>query len=204
MTTPAPSPTAPSLTCHGATVPDGLTGLNNWHRRKLDQGVYQKELIETAIDLIEPGQRVAEINGDIGLVSTVLALRLGLRHHLTLAPLDGQVDAIGQMFAANGVFRPEIKLGELVPDDPDRVSPALDLLAAFGPDVVICSLRDGAEPAVLATFDFTTVQGAVFAFNPRHTSQDALVPLREAMDRDGLESVDANAGDEIIVFRRPV
>jgi FkbM family methyltransferase len=113
---PAVSPRQTALQCRGVRFPDDPTIISPRIRESLQTGRYEKNEATQIEKVLEPGDRVLELGGGIGFISTIAALNANTEHVLCYEADPRLIDYIHSVHELNGVRKATVHHAALTTD----------------------------------------------------------------------------------------
>ncbi|WP_418592018.1 FkbM family methyltransferase [Ponticoccus sp. (in: a-proteobacteria)] len=231
--TPAPGPHAPArnpfLISRGMKIPKHPDLTRGRVRGALKQGTYERKECDAVLRVVRPGDRVLELGGGIGYMSTLLSVKAGAAHVTSYEANPALIPYIRSVHAANGVTNVDLRNALLSPEPGDPVpfyirrnflassmdpstekdaitqEVAIDrqalapVLAEVRPDVLVCDI-EGAEATLLPAGDWSDLRAAVIELHPQWIGQSGVQAVFDAMMRAGLTYFPKASEAKVVTF----
>ncbi|KAB2542802.1 FkbM family methyltransferase [Salipiger aestuarii] len=226
MDAPAKSPFIRSRGMNIPKHPDITTGRI---RGALRDGLYERKECDAVMRVVRKGDRVLELGGGIGYMSTLLSVKKNVASVVSYEANPMLAPYIRSVHAANGVTNVDLRTALLSPQDGPPVefhlrrnflSSSLDrasdpesitntvqiprhglrrVLDETAPDVLVCDI-EGAEADLLPAADWTGLRVAVIELHPQWIGQNGVQAVFDAMHRAGLTYFPKASEAKVVTF----
>lgn len=226
-----PAPRDPYLNSRGLKIPKKPQITRGRMRAALKQGVYERKECDAVMRVVREGDRVLELGGGIGYMSTLLSVKKKVARVVSYEANPALIPYIRSVHEANGVTNVDLRnallsaeLGDPVPfyvrqnflassmdraSDPDTViqevavmQHALNpVLQAETPDVLVCDI-EGAEAHLLPAGDWSGLRVAVIELHPQWIGQSGVQAVFDCMQRAGLTYFPKASEGKVVTFRK--
>ncbi|KID12521.1 FkbM family methyltransferase [Rhodobacteraceae bacterium PD-2] len=198
-------------------------------RGALKQGTYERKECDAVLRVVRAGDRVLELGGGIGYMSTLLSVKAGAGHVTSYEATPALIPYIRSVHAANGVTNVDLRNALLSPEagapvpfyirrnflassmDPSTEKDAITqevaidrhalapVLAEVRPDVLVCDI-EGAEATLLPAGDWSGLRAAVIELHPQWIGQSGVQAVFDAMARAGLTYFPKASEAKVVTF----
>ncbi|SMX36086.1 FkbM family methyltransferase [Maliponia aquimaris] len=221
----------PYLHSRGMKIPKHPQITRGRTRAALKQDGYERKECDAVLRVVREGDRVLELGGGIGYMSTLLSVKKKVASVVSYEANPALIPYIRSMHAANGVENVDLRnallspeLGDPVPfyvrrnflassmdrdADPDTVTEEVQIMRhAIGPvledvrpDVLVCDI-EGAEAHLLPAGDWSSLRVAVIELHPQWIGQSGVQAVFDAMQRAGLTYFPRASEAKVVTFRK--
>lgn len=215
----------PRKLAYGLSFPDDPRVMTGRRKRQLRDGRLAGAAIRTALRLSDSDDRVLELWSGFGLISALLALRLGIRSIHTVEPAQPLVDYAQALHRDNGVetvtatcglpglrkgkgtlyLRGDLLAVAAEDDGAERAEvPVLNtahLLRDTAPTVLIGDFSQ-APPGLFDSADLTGLRLAIVTLPPQSAGPAVTATLFQAMGAGGLTYAPKQSSGRVVTFRR--
>lgn len=226
-----PRPRNPFLLSRGMKIPKHPQLTTGRVRGALRQGTYERKECEAVLRVARPGDRVLELGGGIGYMSTLLSVKAAVARVVSYEANPALIPYIRSVHAANGVTNVDLRNALLSPAPGDPVpfyirrnflassmDPAVEknaitqevaiarhalapVLEDLRPDVLVCDI-EGAEADLLPAGDWSGLRAAVIELHPQWIGQAGVAAVFAAMTRAGLTYFPKASEAKVVTFLR--
>lgn len=226
-----PAPRDPYLHSRGLKIPKHPQITRGRIRGALKQGTYERKECDAVMRVVREGDRVLELGGGIGYMSTLLSVRKKVARVVSYEANPALIPYIRTVHAANGVTNVDLRNallaaepGDPVPfyvrqnflgssmdrdADPDTVIEEVPVmqhaitpvLQAETPDVLVCDI-EGAEAHLLPAADWSGLRAAVIELHPQWIGQSGVQAVFDCMHRAGLTYFPKASDAKVVTFRK--
>lgn len=219
----------PFLISRGMKIPKHPDLTRGRVRGALKQGTYERKECDAVLRVVRPGDRVLELGGGIGYMSTLLSVKAGAAHVTSYEANPALIPYIRSVHAANGVTNVDLRNALLSPEagapvpfyirrnflassmDPSTEKDAITqevaidrhaltpVLAEVRPDVLVCDI-EGAEATLLPAGDWSGLSAAVIELHPQWIGQSGVQAVFDAMMRAGLTYFPKASEAKVVTF----
>ncbi|WP_323769120.1 FkbM family methyltransferase [Antarctobacter sp.] len=226
-----PAPRDPFLYSRGLKIPKNPQITRGRIRSALKQDIYERKECDAVMRVVRPGDRVLELGGGIGYMSTLLSVKKKVARVVSYEANPALIPYIRSVHAANGVTNVDLRnallaaeLGDPVPfyvrqnflgssmdrdADPDTVIEEVKVmqhainpvLQAETPDVLVCDI-EGAEAHLLPAADWSGLRAAVIELHPQWIGQSGVQAVFDCMRRAGLTYFPKASEAKVVTFRK--
>jgi len=213
----------------GMKFPDDPTILRGRVRKLLRQNAYEAKESEAALRVVREGDRVIELGGGVGYMSTLVASKRkvasvhsfeanpnlipyirrvhaanGLSNaHVTnaiLGPAPGKVDFhVRDQILSSSMTRFE---GEAPPETHQiDVLSAAEVFADLAPSVLICDI-EGAEVDLIPSLPLDTLRAAIIELHPQWIGPEGVNKVFAAFMQAGMAYYHRGSHNKVVAFRR--
>ncbi len=221
----------PFFRSRGLKIPKNAE-LMNWRvRSALKDGTYERKESDAVLRVVQPGDRVLELGGGIGYMSTLISVKKPGTRVTTYEANPQLIPYIRSVHAANAIDTVDLRnallspqAGEPVPfyirknflassmdrdSDPDSIidearivqHPIGPVLDDVQPDVLVCDI-EGAEAHLLPHGDWSNLRAAVIELHPQWIGQTGVQAVFDAMQRAGLTYFPKASEAKVVTFRK--
>ncbi|MGP6085956.1 FkbM family methyltransferase [Antarctobacter jejuensis] len=221
----------PYLYSRGLKIPKNPQITRGRVRAALKQDIYERKECDAVMRIVRPGDRVLELGGGIGYMSTLLSVKKKVSRVVSYEANPALIPYIRSMHEANEVTNVDLRnallspeLGDPVPfyvrknflassmdrdADPDSVIEEVQIMQhAIGPviaeeqpDVLVCDI-EGAEAHLLSAGDWSGLRAAVIELHPQWIGQSGVQAVFDAMQRAGLTYFPKASEAKVVTFRK--
>ncbi|MBW4985486.1 FkbM family methyltransferase [Mameliella sp. CS4] len=226
-----PTPRDPFLHSRGMKIPKHPQITKGRIRGALKSDTYERKECDAVMRVVRPGDRVLELGGGIGYMSTLLSVRKQVARVVSYEANPSLIPYIRSLHAANGVENVDLRnallspqAGDAVPfyvrknflassmdreADPDSVIEEVSImqhaiapvLEAETPDVLVCDI-EGAEAELLPAADWSGLRAAVIELHSQWIGQSGVQAVFDAMHRAGLTYFPKASEAKVVTFRK--
>ena len=221
----------PVMLSRGLRIPKHPQITTGRMRGALREGTYERKECDAVTRVVRPGDRVLELGGGIGYLSTLLAVRKKVGRVVSYEANPALIPYIASLLAANAVTMVEVRNALLTPEggdpvdfhlrrnflgssmdreaDPESIVETVkvdrdrlgDVLSEVAPDVLVCDI-EGAEATLLPAGDWSGLRCAVIELHPQWIGQCGVEAVFDAMHRAGLTYFPKASEGKVVTFRR--
>lgn len=226
-----PAPRDPYLYSRGLKIPKHPQITRGRIRGALKSDTYERKECDAVMRVVRPGDRVLELGGGIGYMSTLLSVKKQVARVVSYEANPALIPYIRSVHAANGVKNVDLRNALLSPQagdpvpfyvrknflassmdraaDPDTVIEEVAImqhdiapvLEAERPNVLVCDI-EGAEADLLPAADWTGLRAAVIELHPQWIGQSGVQAVFDAMQRAGLTYFPKASEAKVVTFRK--
>ncbi|WP_305968256.1 MULTISPECIES: FkbM family methyltransferase [unclassified Mameliella] len=226
-----PAPRDPYLYSRGLKIPKHPQITRGRIRGALKSDTYERKECDAVMRVVRPGDRVLELGGGIGYMSTLLSVKKEVARVVSYEANPALIPYIRSVHAANGVKNVDLRNALLSPQagdpvpfyvrknflassmdraaDPDTVIEEVAImqhaiapvLEAERPNVLVCDI-EGAEADLLPAADWTGLRAAVIELHPQWIGQSGVQAVFDAMHRAGLTYFPKASEAKVVTFRK--
>lgn len=219
----------PFLISRGMKIPKHPDLTRGRVRGALKQGTYERKECDAVLRVVRPGDRVLELGGGIGYMSTLLSVKAGAAHVTSYEANPALIPYIRSVHAANSVTNVDLRNALLSPEagapvpfyirrnflassmDPSTEKDAITqevaidrhalapVLSEVQPDVLVCDI-EGAEATLLPAGDWSGLSAAVIELHPQWIGQSGVQAVFDAMMRAGLTYFPKASEAKVVTF----
>lgn len=227
----AERPRDPYISSRGLKIPKHPQITRGRIRGALKKNAYERKECDAVMRVVREGDRVLELGGGIGYMSTLLSVRKRVASVVSYEANPALIPYIRSVHAANGVTNVDLRNALLAPRagdpvpfyirrnflassldrdaDPDSVTEAVEIvqhpvgpvLEAEKPDVLVCDI-EGAEAELLPAADWSCLRAAVIELHPQWIGQSGVQAVFDAMHRAGLTYFPRASEAKVVTFRK--
>lgn len=224
-------PRDPFLRPRGILMPKHPQITTGTTRKALRTGTYEGKEADAVLRVARPGDRVLELGGGIGFMSTLIAAKQAPARILTYEANPALIPYIRSVHEANGVTCAELRNAVLAPAAGDPVpfhvrhnflGSSLDaashpesivetvtlprhaigpVLEAERPDLLVCDI-EGGEAELLPAGDWTSLRAAVIELHPQWIGAAGVRAVFDAMHDAGLTYFAKASNAKVVTFLR--
>jgi FkbM family methyltransferase len=221
----------PFLMSRGLKIPKHPQLTTGRVRAALRQGTYERKECEAVLRVARPGDRVLELGGGIGYMSTLLSVKAAVAQVVSYEANPALIPYIRSLHAANGVTTVDLRnaLLSAAPGDPvpfyirrnflaSSMDPEVEksaiteevaiprhalapVLEDLRPDLLVCDI-EGAEADLLPAGDWSGLRAAVIELHPQWIGQAGVAAVFAAMARAGLTYFPKASEAKVVTFLR--
>lgn len=221
----------PYLYSRGMKIPKHPQITRGRVRGALKQGTYERKECDAVQRVVRPGDRVLELGGGIGYMSTLLSVKKKVERVVSYEANPALIPYIRSLHEANDVTNVDLRnallsteAGDPVPfyvrknflassmdrdSDPESVVEEVPIMQhAIGPvieaerpDVLVCDI-EGAEAQLLPAGDWSCLRIAVIELHPQWIGQAGVQAVFDAMQRAGLTYFPKASEAKVVTFRK--
>ncbi|WP_417724165.1 FkbM family methyltransferase [Salipiger sp.] len=225
------APRDPFIRSRGLKIPKHPQITTGRVRGALRQGTYERKECDAVARVVHEGDRVLELGGGIGYMSTLLSVSRKVAHVVSYEANPALIPYIRSVHEANEVTNVEVRnalltatggdpvdfhvranfLGSSMDrdSDPDSIIETVkiarhrldDVLAEVAPDVLVCDI-EGAEADLLPAGDWSSLRCAVIELHPQWIGQSGVQAVFDAMQRAGLTYFPKASEAKVVCFRK--
>ena len=226
-----PAPRDPYLYSRGLKIPKNPQITRGRMRAALKQDIYERKECDAVMRVVRPGDRVLELGGGIGYMSTLLSVKKKVARVVSYEANPGLIPYIRSVHAANDVTNVDLRNALLAPElgdpvpfyvrqnflassmdrdaDPDTIIEQVSVmqhainpvLQAETPDVLVCDI-EGAEAHLLPAADWSGLRVAVIELHPQWIGQSGVQAVFDCMQRAGLTYFPKASEGKVVTFRK--
>ncbi|WP_323763458.1 FkbM family methyltransferase [Marinovum sp.] len=227
-----PPPARGYIRSRGMRVPRAVGITTGRIRAALRAETFERKECEAVLRVVNEGDRVLELGGGIGYVSTLMAVARKVTQLVTYEANPALIPHIRRMHEANGAEHIDLRNALLTPlpsdpvpfyvrrnilsssldgsVNPDGVLQTVDVdchaveavLEEVKPDVLICDI-EGGEADLLPAADWSCLRVAVIELHPQWIGQPGVQAVFDAMQRAGLTYFPRASEGKVVTFRKP-
>ncbi|WP_157966296.1 FkbM family methyltransferase [Oceanibium sediminis] len=215
---------------HGVSLPTDQGVLTDLLLREITSGVFEQEEIAALKAVLRPGDRVLDIGGGLGVTSSFIAARPGIRsvtvvepnpntqaylravhalNKVTVTILEGVLSAAATPGERDFYVRPHVFGSSLFAREDGsgrrvrvRAIPLREVLADLRPTVISCDI-EGGEIELFAGAALPGVRAIVMEVHPRITGRPAIRDMMAHLRAIGFRPQRALSSAEVKVLTRP-
>ncbi|MDD9733855.1 FkbM family methyltransferase [Mameliella sp. AT18] len=225
------APRDPYLHSRGLKIPKHPQITKGRIRGALKSDTYERKECDAVMRVVRPGDRVLELGGGIGYMSTLLSVKKQVARVVSYEANPALIPYIRSVHAANGVENVDLRNALLSPQagdpvpfyvrrnflassmdreaDPDSVTEEVPImqhaiapvLEAETPDVLVCDI-EGAEADLLPAGDWSGLRAAVIELHPQWIGQSGVQAVFDAMHSAGLTYFPRASEAKVVTFRK--
>lgn len=222
---------SPFIRSRGLKIPKHPQITTGRIRGALREGLYERKECDAVMRVVREGDRVLELGGGIGYMSTLLSVRKKVASVVSYEANPALVPYIRSVHAANGVDNVDLRNALLSPEagapvdfhvrrnflgssldrdsDPETIVNTVqiprhglrEVLAETTPDVLVCDI-EGAEADLLPAADWSGLRVAVIELHPQWIGQSGVQAVFDAMQRAGLSYFPKASEAKVVTFRK--
>ena len=200
-------------------------------RAALRAETFERKECEAVMRVVQKGDRVLELGGGIGYVSTLIATQRQARRLVSYEANPALIPHIRRMHATNDAERIELRNALLTPEggaplpfylrknilsssldgtvDPGAITGTVEVarqaigpvLEEVRPEVLICDI-EGGEAELLPAGDWSSLRAAVIELHPQWIGQSGVQAVFDAMQGAGLSYFPRASHGKVVTFRR--
>ncbi|CUH77022.1 FkbM family methyltransferase [Tropicibacter naphthalenivorans] len=231
MTQSPPVPRSPYIMSRGMRIPKHPQITRGRVRGALRDDLYERKECDAVMRVVQPGDRVLELGGGLGYMSTLLSVKKGVSRVISYEANPALIPYIRQVHEANGVTNVEVRnallspqAGEPVPfyvrrnflgSSMDREADVNSITAEhmierhalapvlqeLCPDVLVCDI-EGAEADLIPAGDWSGLRAAIIELHPQWIGQTGVQAVFDAMHKAGLTYFPKASEAKVVTFRR--
>lgn len=224
-------PRRPFIWSRGMKIPKHPDLTTGMVRGALRKGTYERKECDAVMRVVRPGDRVLELGGGLGYMSTLLSVKKKVDKVISYEANPTLIPYIHSVHAANDVSNVEVRNALLSAEagdpvnfyirnnflgssmdldaDPDSVKdvvqieqhPIAPVLDDLKPDVLVCDI-EGAESSLLPAADWTGIRVAIIELHPQWIGQDGVQKVFDAMHKAGLTYFPKASESKVVTFRK--
>ncbi|MBY6005794.1 FkbM family methyltransferase [Salipiger bermudensis] len=224
-------PKNPFLRSRGLKIPKHPQITTGRVRGAIREETYERKECDAVSRVVHEGDRVLELGGGIGYMSTLLSVNRKVAQVVSYEANPALIPYIASVHAANGVSNVEVRNALLTPDggdpvdfhvrrnflgssldreaDPDSITETVqidqhrlaDVLEEVRPDVLVCDI-EGAEADLLPAGDWSGLRCAIIELHPQWIGQSGVQAVFDAMHRAGLTYFPKASEAKVVTFRK--
>ena len=229
MTQAAPPSEPNFIHSRGMKFPDDPAILRGRIRKLLRQNAYEAKESEAALRVVREGDRVIELGGGVGYMSTLVASKRNVASVHSFEANPNLIPYIRRVHAANGLSNAHVtnailgpapgkadfyvrdrilssSLTRFIDEDPPEahqidVLDAAQVFAALTPSVLICDI-EGAEVDLIPNLPLDTLRAAIIELHPQWIGPDGVNKVFAAFMRAGMAYYHRSSHNKVVAFRR--
>ncbi|MBU2963383.1 FkbM family methyltransferase [Citreicella sp. C3M06] len=221
----------PFIRSRGLKIPKHPEITTGRIRGALRDGLYERKECDAVMRVVRQGDRVLELGGGIGYMSTLLSVKKKVASVVSYEANPQLIPYIRSVHDANGVGNVDLRNALLSPEDgapvdfhlrrnflgssldresdPDTIVKTVQVprhglrrvLKETAPDVLVCDI-EGAEAELLAAADWSGLRVAVIELHPQWIGQSGVQAVFDAMHRAGLSYFPKASEAKVVTFRK--
>ncbi|KUF11428.1 FkbM family methyltransferase [Pseudoponticoccus marisrubri] len=222
---------SPFIRSRGLKIPKHPQLTTGRVRGALREGTYERKECDAVMRVVTAGDRVLELGGGIGYMSTLLSVKKQVAQVVTYEANPALIPYIREVHGANGVDNVDLRNALLAPEDgppvpfhlrrnflassmdlaadPDSVTETVPVmrhaigpvLADLAPDVLVCDI-EGAEAELLPAGDWSSLRAAIIELHPQWIGAAGVRAVFDAMHAAGLTYFPKASEAKVVTFRR--
>ena len=220
---------SPFIRSRGLNIPKHPELTTGRTRGALRDGLYERKECDAVMRVAREGDRVLELGGGIGYMSTLLSVRKKVARVVSYEANPTLIPYIRSVHAANGVENVDLRNALLAPQaggpmpfhirknflgssmdgsvDPESIVETVaieqhalgDVLTVETPDVLVCDI-EGAEAALLPAGDWSGLRAAVIELHPQWIGQAGVQAIFDTFQRAGLTYFPKASEAKVVTF----
>lgn len=222
---------SPFINSRGLKIPKHPQLTTGRVRGALRDNLYERKECDAVMRVVQKGDRVLELGGGIGYMSTLLSVKKQVEKVVSYEANPSLIPYIKSVHAANDVSNVDLRNALLSPEagdpvpfyvrknflgssmdrdaDPDTIieevqiaqHPIGPVLEDLKPDVLVCDI-EGAEAHLLPAGDWTGLRAAIIELHPQWIGQAGVQAVFDAMHKAGLTYFPKASEAKVVTFRR--
>lgn len=226
-----PALPGPFIKSRGLNIPAHPDLTKGRIRAMLRQGTYERKECDAVMKVVRKGDRVLELGGGIGYMSTLLSVKKHVDRVVTYEANPTLIPHIRAVHAANGVENVEIRNALLAPRagkpvpfyirqnflgssmdasiEPENIVETVEIaqhgisptLKELKPDVLVCDI-EGAEAGLLPAGNWQGLRAAIIELHPQWIGQAGVQAVFDCMHRAGLSYFPKASHAKVVTFLR--
>ncbi|MFG6516992.1 FkbM family methyltransferase [Sulfitobacter sp. 1A13496] len=229
MTQAAPPSEPNFIHSRGMKFPDDPAILRGRIRKLLRQNAYEAKESEAALRVVREGDRVIELGGGVGYMSTLVASKRNVASVHSFEANPNLIPYIRRVHAANGLSNAHVtnailgpapgkadfyvrdrilsssltRFKDEYPPEPHQIDvlDAAKVFADFTPSVLICDI-EGAEVDLIPTLPLDTLRAAIIELHPQWIGPEGVNKVFTAFMQAGLAYYHRGSHNKVVAFRR--
>lgn len=225
------APRSPFIRSRGLNIPKHPQLTKGRVRVALRDGNYERKECDAVLRVVQEGDRVLELGGGLGYMSTLLSVKKKVDRVVTYEANPQLIPYIHSVHEANGVDNVEVRNALLCPQagtpvpfhlranflgssmdfdaNPGGVVETVQVdrhgvssvLDDLRPDALVCDI-EGAEADVIPAGDWSSLRCAVIELHPQWIGQSGVQAVFDAMHKAGLTYFPKASEAKVVTFRR--
>ncbi|MGH1412186.1 MAG: FkbM family methyltransferase [Pelagimonas sp.] len=221
----------PFIRSRGLKIPKHPQLTTGRVRGALREGTYERKECDAVMRIVRKGDRVLELGGGLGYMSTLLSVKKQVAKVVTYEANPALIPYIHSVHAANNVTNVEVRNALLSPTagepvnfyirenflgssmdynaEPATVTETAQIpqhaispvLEDLKPDVLVCDI-EGAEAMLLPAADWTGLRAAIIELHPQWIGQTGVQQVFDAMHKAGLTYFPKASEAKVVTFRK--
>lgn len=222
---------SPFINSRGLKIPKHPQLTTGRVRGALRDNLYERKECDAVMRVVQKGDRVLELGGGIGYMSTLLSVKKQVEKVVSYEANPSLIPYIKSVHAANDVSNVDLRNALLSPEagdpvpfyvrknflgssmdrdaDPDTIieevriaqHPIGPVLDDLKPDVLVCDI-EGAEAHLLPAGDWSGLRAAIIELHPQWIGQAGVQAVFDAMHKAGLTYFPKASEAKVVTFRR--
>lgn len=224
-------PKTPFLRSRGLKIPKHPQITTGRVRGAIRDETYERKECDAVSRVVHEGDRVLELGGGIGYMSTLLSVRRKVARVVSYEANPALISYIASVHAANEVTNVEVRNALLTAEggapvdfhvrrnflgssmdreaDPESITETVqidqhrlsDVLEEVQPEVLVCDI-EGAEADLLPAGDWSRLRCAIIELHPQWIGQSGVQVVFDAMHRAGLTYFPKASEAKVVTFRK--
>ncbi|MBR9894587.1 FkbM family methyltransferase [bacterium] len=224
-------PKNPFLHSRGLKIPKHPQITTGRVRGAIREETYERKECDAVSRVVHAGDRVLELGGGIGYMSTLLSVKRKVAQVVSYEANPALIPYIASVHAANEVKNVEVRNALLTAEggdpvdfhvrrnflassmdreaDPESITETVqidqhrlsDVLEEVQPDVLVCDI-EGAEADLLPAGDWSGLRCAIIELHPQWIGQSGVQAVFDAMQRAGLTYFPKASEAKVVTFRK--
>lgn len=225
------APRTPFIRSRGLKIPKHPQLTTGRVRGALREGTYERKECDAVMRVVRRGDRVLELGGGIGYMSTLLSVKKKVDRIVSYEANPALIPYIRSVHEANDVTNVDLRNALLSPEagapvpfyirrnflgssmdraaDPDSITEEVQIdrhalapvLEELRPEVLVCDI-EGAEADLLPAGDWSCLRAAVIELHPQWIGQAGVQAVFDAMQRAGLTYFPKASEAKVVTFRK--
>ncbi|MCT4553730.1 MAG: FkbM family methyltransferase [Pelagimonas sp.] len=221
----------PFIRSRGLKIPKHPQLTTGRIRGDLRNGTYERKECDAVMRVVREGDRVLELGGGIGYMSTLLSVKKKVAKVVTYEANPSLIPFITKVHCANGVANVDLRNALLTPAggapvpfhirenflassmdydaEPDTVVDTVSIdqhaiapvIDDLTPDILVCDI-EGAESDLLPAGDWSGLRAAIIELHPQWIGPSGVRAVFDAMHRGGLTYFPKASEGKVVTFRR--
>jgi len=224
-------PKNPFLHSRGLKIPKHPQITTGRVRGAIREETYERKECDAVSRVVHEGDRVLELGGGIGYMSTLLSVKRKVARVVSYEANPALIPYIARVHEANEVKNVEVRNALLSAEggdpvafhvrrnflassmdreaDPESITETVkidqhrlsDVLEEVQPDVLVCDI-EGAEADLLPAGDWSGLRCAIIELHPQWIGQSGVQAVFDAMQRAGLTYFPKASEAKVVTFRK--
>ena len=225
------APRSPYIRSRGLKIPKHPQLTTGMVRGALKEGTYERKECDAVMRVVQAGDRVLELGGGIGYMSTLLSVKKKVEKVVSYEANPALIPYIHSVHAANEVHNVDLRNALLSPEAGDPVpfyirksflASSMDgevekdsivevaqvmqhaigpVIADLQPNVLVCDI-EGAEADLLPAGDWSGLRAAIIELHPQWIGQSGVQAVFDAMHKAGLTYFPKACEGKVVTFRK--
>lgn len=221
----------PFIRSRGLKIPKHPQLTTGRVRGALREGTYERKECDAVMRVVREGDRVLELGGGLGYMSTLLSVKKKIEKVVTYEANPTLIPYIQSVHEANGVTNVDLRNALLSPEDgdpvkfyirknflgssmdldadPDSITDIVEIekhaitpvLDDLKPNVLVCDI-EGAEAMLLPSADWSGLRVAIIELHPQWIGQAGVQAVFDAMHKAGLTYFPKASESKVVTFRK--